>query len=177
MRFRDIETPFGVLSLTELDGAITALRWGAREQCGASSVLDQACAEIVQYVEGKRQVSMCPCASMQRIFRLRSARKCLPSRSVKPAAMAICPRSWRHAPSRRAGLRGQSHPDPDPLSPRHGRRRQTCRVFRAGRGRDESRPPAPRRGRGFPALKPVGIRGARETAIAARRLQKADRAT
>ncbi|MEP1536801.1 MAG: methylated-DNA--[protein]-cysteine S-methyltransferase [Paracoccaceae bacterium] len=53
MKHRDIQSPFGDLCVTEIDGAVTALRWKARGQDHSSAVLDQAEAELTAYFAGE----------------------------------------------------------------------------------------------------------------------------
>ena len=54
MKYRDIQSPFGDLCITETDGAVTALEWGARSQDHSSPVLDQAEAELTAYFSGEQ---------------------------------------------------------------------------------------------------------------------------
>ncbi|MEO9819058.1 MAG: methylated-DNA--[protein]-cysteine S-methyltransferase [Paracoccaceae bacterium] len=54
MKHRDIQSPFGDLCVTEIDGAVTALQWKARGQKHASAVLDQAEAELSAYFAGEQ---------------------------------------------------------------------------------------------------------------------------
>ncbi len=51
----DVDTPFGRLSLTELDGAITSVRWGARAATGRTPLLTQAARELREYAQGTRE--------------------------------------------------------------------------------------------------------------------------
>jgi methylated-DNA-[protein]-cysteine S-methyltransferase len=53
MFYRDVETPFGTLCLTEIDGAITSVTWRARGRQDQSAVLDQAASELEAYVAGE----------------------------------------------------------------------------------------------------------------------------
>ena len=50
----DLESPFGTLCLTALDGAIIGLSWRKRERCDADPVFEQAARELGAYFAGQR---------------------------------------------------------------------------------------------------------------------------
>lgn len=52
MLHRDIDTQFGTLTLTEEDGAIVRLGWGASGRADVSEVLDDAVAQMRDYDAG-----------------------------------------------------------------------------------------------------------------------------
>ncbi|WP_415921252.1 methylated-DNA--[protein]-cysteine S-methyltransferase [Tateyamaria sp. SN6-1] len=52
MNHRDIHTQFGALTLTEEDGMITRLNWGASGRADPSPVLDRACDQLAAYDAG-----------------------------------------------------------------------------------------------------------------------------
>ena len=54
MLYRDLKTPYGEMSLTALDGAVTALAWRERGRRDGSAVLDQAEEELEAYFAGAR---------------------------------------------------------------------------------------------------------------------------
>lgn len=55
MKTRTILSPFGLLTLTEENGAITALRFGGSAANDASPVLDAAETQLREYFAGERQ--------------------------------------------------------------------------------------------------------------------------
>ena len=55
MKQASLSTPFGDLTLTEEDGAITALGWGRAARQERSDLLDTALAQLSEYVQGQRQ--------------------------------------------------------------------------------------------------------------------------
>jgi methylated-DNA-[protein]-cysteine S-methyltransferase len=55
MKQASLPTPFGDLTLTEEDGAITALGWGQVARQERSGLLDTALAQLSEYAHGKRQ--------------------------------------------------------------------------------------------------------------------------
>lgn len=54
MKQRSVPTAFGILVLTEEDGAITRLRWGAAGHEDVSPLLDRAAAQLAEYDSGTR---------------------------------------------------------------------------------------------------------------------------
>lgn len=55
MRYRTVSTQFGELTLTEEDGAITALTWTRAAQQDASDLLDEAAVQLAAYAAGARE--------------------------------------------------------------------------------------------------------------------------
>jgi len=55
MKQASLSTPFGDLTLTEEDGAITALGWGQAARQERSDLLDSALAQLRKYAQGQRQ--------------------------------------------------------------------------------------------------------------------------
>ena len=53
---RTVNTPFGDLTMTEQDGAITALDWTRVAHQDGSDLLDEAAAQLQAYVAGTREV-------------------------------------------------------------------------------------------------------------------------
>ena len=60
MLYRDVDTQFGTLCLTEQDGAITALGWRARGRNDPSLILDQAEAQLRAYDKGSTDAFTVP---------------------------------------------------------------------------------------------------------------------
>lgn len=52
MKHRTVPTQFGDLTLTEADGAITALRWTRVQHQDASGLLDRAATQLTAYADG-----------------------------------------------------------------------------------------------------------------------------
>jgi len=52
MKHRSVNTPFGDLTVTEQDGAITALAWRDHPQPDDSALLREACAQLAAYAAG-----------------------------------------------------------------------------------------------------------------------------
>ncbi|MEO1276732.1 MAG: methylated-DNA--[protein]-cysteine S-methyltransferase [Pseudomonadota bacterium] len=50
---RTVETALGVFGIVEEDGAITALRWGAKGGVARSALIDAAAAQLAAYAEGR----------------------------------------------------------------------------------------------------------------------------
>ena len=55
MKHASLTTPFGDLTLTEEDGAITALGWGQATRQDCSDLLDAALRQLKEYATDKRQ--------------------------------------------------------------------------------------------------------------------------
>jgi methylated-DNA-[protein]-cysteine S-methyltransferase len=55
MKQRSLHSQFGDLTLTENEGAITALTWGWVDVQDASEVLEDACAQLGDYAQGRRE--------------------------------------------------------------------------------------------------------------------------
>ena len=55
MKKRSVSTQFGELTLTEQDGAITALDWTRIAHDDASELLDKAAAQLAEYAAGTRE--------------------------------------------------------------------------------------------------------------------------
>lgn len=55
MKQRTVPTQFGDLTLTEEDGAITALNWTRVQREDASDLLDEAAAQLAAYAAGTRE--------------------------------------------------------------------------------------------------------------------------
>jgi methylated-DNA-[protein]-cysteine S-methyltransferase len=55
MKQRSVHTQFGDLTLTETDGAITALDWFWADVQDVSDLLDEAAAQLLAYSEGTRE--------------------------------------------------------------------------------------------------------------------------
>ncbi|MGJ8627563.1 MAG: methylated-DNA--[protein]-cysteine S-methyltransferase [Sulfitobacter sp.] len=55
MKQRTVPTQFGDLTLTEEDGAITALNWTRVRHQDTSDVLDEAAAQLADYAAGTRE--------------------------------------------------------------------------------------------------------------------------
>ena len=55
MKQRTVPTQFGDLTLTEEDGAITALNWTRVQHQDASDLLDEAAAQLTAYANGERE--------------------------------------------------------------------------------------------------------------------------
>ncbi len=55
MKQRTVPTQFGDLTLTEEDGAITALNWTQVQHQDASDLLDEAAAQLAAYARGERE--------------------------------------------------------------------------------------------------------------------------
>jgi methylated-DNA-[protein]-cysteine S-methyltransferase len=55
MKYRTVHTQFGDLTLTEEDGAITALNWTRITHQDKSEVLDEAAAQLAAYDAGTRE--------------------------------------------------------------------------------------------------------------------------
>ena len=55
MKQASLSTPFGDLTLTEEDGAITALGWGQAARQDRSDLLDAALRQLKEYATGERQ--------------------------------------------------------------------------------------------------------------------------
>ncbi|AXI48776.1 cysteine methyltransferase [Sulfitobacter sp. SK012] len=56
MKQQTVTTQFGDLTLTEVDGAITALGWVRVPQQHRSALLDEAAAQLAAYAAGTRQI-------------------------------------------------------------------------------------------------------------------------
>ena len=56
MRYRDVQTQFGALTLVEDDGALVGLNWGVSGRADISDVLDAAAIQLAQYDAGAREV-------------------------------------------------------------------------------------------------------------------------
>ncbi len=56
IRQAGFDSPLGALTLTEVDGVITALAWQRCKAEGGSAALAVVCAQLAEYFAGKRQV-------------------------------------------------------------------------------------------------------------------------
>lgn len=56
MKQRSLQTQFGDLTLTEREGAITALDWVWSERQDASALLDKAVGQLKDYAAGRREI-------------------------------------------------------------------------------------------------------------------------
>lgn len=67
-----VDTAKGRYTITERNGAITRLAWGAGENQGSSPVLERAAAQLVEYFLGERRVFDLPLAPEGTAFQQRA---------------------------------------------------------------------------------------------------------
>jgi methylated-DNA-[protein]-cysteine S-methyltransferase len=60
MKQCSVDTPFGLLTVTESEGAITALDWGGLRRSDTSALLDSAMEQLAAYAVGQREVFNLP---------------------------------------------------------------------------------------------------------------------
>ena len=62
MQRRAFDSPLGRMVLTETDGAITRLDWGGEADGEGSALLDEACRQLAEYFDRKRNAFDLPVA-------------------------------------------------------------------------------------------------------------------